>query len=186
MTAATDFDRAVAKVLRWARKRDSFTRQQAWQANKNGSIRTSADLETVLGFLVDNDLLVRSTTDSGRPTVVYAIPTAVSDELGYVESAGAGTLTTPVARSHPSTQPATPNLATVTPISAANKEPLTVHELNEIRSWPSLHQHGYRARNILTDALQRRGHGYGFTDLRPEHFTVAEALELQRMVRDSR
>ena len=177
-----DFDRAVSKVLRWAQKRDSFTRQQAWQANKNGSIKTSADLETVLRYLVENDWLVISTAENERRTAVYSLPEAVIEELQLAEPDSATTSVAP-RQTHPAVQPSVPKLATVTPISAANKEPLTPQELSEIRSWPRTHPLQPRSRMILMAALERMGHGFGLSDLRPSHFTVAEAVELQRMVR---
>lgn len=179
-----DFDRAIAKVLRWASKRDTFTQQQAWQANKGGSIRTSADLKTVLGFLVDNGLLVMSAAENERRTAIYSLPEAVSEELQLAQPGCTATSAAP-RQPHPAAQPSVPQLATVTPISAANKEPLTPTELNVIRAWPGNHPHHHRARVILLAALERMGHGFGLTDLRPSHLTVAEAVELQRMARGS-
>lgn len=185
MSAVLDFDRAVAKLLRWAQKRDSFTQQQAWQANKGGSIRTSADLKTVLGFLVDNHLLVASPAETGRRTVFYVLAVTVSQELERVEPGGMTAITAPVTLTHSAAPSSGANLATVTPISAANKEPLTAQELGEVRSWSGNHPHRPRSRMILLAALERMGHGFGLTDLRPSHFTVAEAIELQRMARGS-
>ena len=78
-------DRAVAKVSRWIeRQSGDFTKQRCWQSLKGGSIKTSADLDTVLGVLVAEGLIELQPSE-GRRSPTYRV---LRDESEAAQESG--------------------------------------------------------------------------------------------------
>jgi len=134
----TTFNRAVAKVSRWIeRQLGEFTKQQSWQSIKGGTIKTSADLETILGVLVNNGTIEllppegrrRPTyrvhrVDDSEPEVTVAIPPTptVPHVVEVVEPPSE-----PITVNGDSAEPRSTQYPATVPAVVSTPEPAVVH-----------------------------------------------------------